>query len=98
MSEPRRPAAFRIEPQTEAKPARREPEHKHAETARKPRAIAKSDVAIVMPAEIDVFADGEVETSAPPLAVAPRRRSQLGAIFPARWHPGRWRSACGPMR
>ena len=47
MSEPRRPAAFRIEPQAEAKPVR-EPDQKHqAETARKPRALAKSDVAIV---------------------------------------------------
>jgi putative membrane protein len=81
MSEPRRPAAFRIEPQAEAKPVR-EPEHKRqADTARKPRAIVKSDVAIVMPDEIDVFAEDDVEAREPPPAVAPRRRSRLGAIF-----------------
>jgi len=81
MSEPRRPAAFRIEPQAEAKPVR-ESEQKHqAETARKPRAIAKSEVAIVTPDEIDVFAGNDIETSEPPPAVAPRRRSRLGAIF-----------------
>ena len=82
MSEPRRPAAFRIEPQAEAKHARRETGPKHApETARRPRAIAKSDVAILMPAEIDVFADDDLETSEPPPAIGPRRRSRLGAIF-----------------
>ena len=55
MSEPRRPAAFRIEPQAEAKPVREADQKRQAETARKPRALAKSDVAIVTPDEIDVF-------------------------------------------
>ena len=74
MSEPRRPAAFRVDPEPEAK---REPE-----TAHKPRAMPKSDVAVVVPAEIDVFdAGGDPETREPPPAIAPRRRSRLGTIF-----------------
>ena len=45
MSEPRRPAAFRIEPEPEAKRAATA----KLETARKPRAIPKSEVAVVVP-------------------------------------------------
>lgn len=76
MSEPRRPAAFPVEAEPEGKRARREPE-----TVRKPRAIPKSEVAVVVPAEIDVFDADDVEAREPPPAIAPRRRSRLGAIF-----------------
>ena len=39
-------------------------------------------MAVVVPAEIDVFdAGGDPETREPPRAIAPRRRSRLGAIF-----------------
>lgn len=80
MSEPRRPAAFRVEPEPEA-PRQREAEHKRpAETARRPRALPK-EAAVVVPAEIDVFDEGDLETREPPPALAPRRRSRLGAIF-----------------
>ncbi len=79
MSEPRRPAAFRVEPNPEA--ARREAgDEKPPATARKPRAISK-DVAVVVPAEIDVFDEGDLEAREPPPAMAPRRRSRIGAIF-----------------
>jgi len=83
MSEPRRPAAFRIEPEPklEPKPVREPEARRHAEPARRPRAVSKSDVAIVTPDAIDVFDGGDIETAEPPPAVAPRRRSRLGAIF-----------------
>jgi putative membrane protein len=81
MSEPRRPAAFRIEAEPEPAPDRRGAEGGHdAGTARKPRAVRK-EAAIVMPAEIDVFDEGDLEAREPPPAVAPRRRSRIGAIF-----------------
>jgi putative membrane protein len=76
MSEPRKPAAFRIEPEPEAKSVRQE-----AEPPRKPRAIPKSEVAVVVPADIDVFDAEDVEAREPPPAIAPRRRSRLGAVF-----------------
>jgi putative membrane protein len=76
MSEPRKPAAFRIEPEPHARPPRRE-----AEQPRKPRAIASSEVAVVAPADIDVFEADGIEAHEPPPAIAPRRRSRLGAVF-----------------
>lgn len=80
MTAPRKPAAFRIEP--EATP-RREPPHKHGadeQPVRKPRA-ARSDVAVVIPSEIDVFDEPDIEQAAPPPATAPRRRSLLARLF-----------------
>jgi putative membrane protein len=76
MSEPRRPAAFRVDPEPEARPVHREPE-----PGRKPRAIPRTEVAIVVPDEIDVFDADDLEAREPPPAIAPRRRSRLGAIF-----------------
>lgn len=75
MSEPRKPAAFRVDPD----PAR--PRRPESEGARKPRAVAASDTAVVVPAEIDVFDAGEEAAREPPPALRPRRRSRLGAIF-----------------
>jgi putative membrane protein len=78
MSQTRRPAAFRVEPA----PERREPEdNRQAEANRRPRALSKSQVAVVVPAEIDIFDEGDLELREPPPATAPRRRSRLGAIF-----------------
>lgn len=75
MTPPRKPAAFRIEPE----PAQRD-ERPVADAPRKPRAI-RPDAAIVTPAEIDVFAEPDIAESVPPPASPPKRRSRLAAIF-----------------
>ncbi|MER9046016.1 YcjF family protein [Mesorhizobium sp. M0923] len=81
MSAPRRPAAFRIEPEPQPKvdPTAR---HSGAEAApaRKPRNV-KADLAVVTPAEIDVFDEPDVVAAEPPPAIAPRKRSLLGCLF-----------------
>lgn len=74
MTPPRRPAAFRIEPEPIQRNERPE------EGPRKPRAV-KPEVAVVTPAEIDVFAEPDIAESLPPPASAPKRRSKLTAIF-----------------
>ena len=80
MSEPRRPAAFRVEPELET-PKQREADPKRpAGTARRPRAMTR-EAAVVVPAAIDVFDESDREAREPPPATAPRRRSRLGAIF-----------------
>ncbi|MES0022280.1 MULTISPECIES: TIGR01620 family protein [unclassified Mesorhizobium] len=72
MTAPRRPAAFRIEPEAEPKQETRRP---HAEPpARKSRAV-------VVPAEIDVFDEPDIVAAEPPLATAPRRRSLFASLF-----------------
>jgi putative membrane protein len=71
MKGPRKPAAFRVEPE----------EIRIAEVeapGRKPRALDKSAV-MVTPAEIDVF--DEPLDDVPPPPVAPKKRSWLGTIF-----------------
>jgi putative membrane protein len=74
MSEPRKPAAFRLDPPlTEAEPAT-------TTTPRKPRA-ARPETAVVTPAEIDIFDLEGDATDEPSLPAAPRRRSRLAAIF-----------------
>ena len=75
MTPPRKPAAFRIEPE----PPERD-ERPLADAPRKPRAI-RPDAAIVTPAEIDVFAEQDIAESVPPPASPPKRRSKLAAIF-----------------
>ncbi|BCH32426.1 UPF0283 membrane protein [Mesorhizobium sp. L-8-10] len=78
MKEPRRPAAFRLDP---------EPRHGEKDDAttkphsapRKPRAV--KDVAVVLPAETDIFDEPDLVASTPPPATAPKRRSRIGAIF-----------------
>jgi putative membrane protein len=75
MSAPRKPAAFRIEAQAAPKrPAAADPD-----PPRRPRAIDAA--AVVVPAEIDVFAEADPALAAPPPAAAPQRRSRLAAIF-----------------
>ncbi|MBZ9700676.1 MULTISPECIES: YcjF family protein [unclassified Mesorhizobium] len=90
MTAPRKPAAFRIEPeatsQQDAAQARRaqagapEARRVQTDTQRKPRAV-KSDVALVIPSEIDVFDEPDIVAAEPPPAVARRKRSLLGSIF-----------------
>lgn len=71
MTAPRRPAAFRIEPEAEPKQETRSP---HAEPPRKPRTV-------VVPAEIDVFDEPDIVAAEPPPATAPRRRSLFASLF-----------------
>ncbi|ESX98282.1 TIGR01620 family protein [Mesorhizobium sp. LNJC405B00] len=72
MTAPRRPAAFRIEPEAEPKQETRRP---HAEPpARKSRTV-------VVPAEIDVFDEPDIVAAEPPPATAPRRRSLFSSLF-----------------
>lgn len=74
MTEPRRPAAFRISLDPEPEPAQAEPP---VSAGRKPRSL-KAEQAVVVPAEIDIF-DAEIDALEPP--PQPRRRSKLAAIF-----------------
>ncbi|WP_309084422.1 TIGR01620 family protein [Chelativorans sp.] len=74
MSEPRRPAAFRIEQPSARKEASRD-------ELRPPRAIRLDESTVITPADIDVFEALEPAAAPPPPAVAPRRRSRLGTIF-----------------
>jgi putative membrane protein len=74
MKEPRKPAAFRIEPEEKNAPAI------EAEAPRRPRALDKA-AAVVTPAEIDVFEQSDPVDEVPPPPTAPRRRSWLTTIF-----------------
>ncbi|MDQ2634203.1 MAG: TIGR01620 family protein [Pseudomonadota bacterium] len=74
MSVPRKPAAFRVEPEAKSDPG------VEAVAQRRPRALDRS-TAIVTPAEIDVFAEADPVDEIPPPPTAPRRRSWLGTIF-----------------
>ncbi|TKT76873.1 TIGR01620 family protein [Aquamicrobium sp. LC103] len=75
MTAPRKPAAFRIEPEKKPEP-RPEPE-----APRRPRAVKSADMAVVVPAEVDVFDEPDTALAEPPPASPPRRRSRIGAIF-----------------
>ncbi|TIP74733.1 MAG: TIGR01620 family protein [Mesorhizobium sp.] len=79
MTTPRKPAAFRIEPEAPPKEraALRQPD---APSARKPRTV-KADLAIVTPAEIDIFDEPDIIAAEPPPATAPRKRSMFGSLF-----------------
>lgn len=79
---PRKPAAFRIEeePASAPKPAPRSALGERDAVARPPRAL-KPEQAVVVPAEIDVFAEPDTIDGDPPPAATPRRRSMLGTIF-----------------
>ncbi len=81
MSAPRKPAAFRLEPEA---PPQEQASFRHARldapSARKPRTV-KADMAVVTPAEIDVFDEPDIVAAEPPPATAPRSRSLLASIF-----------------
>lgn len=78
MSETRRPAAFKVPPNSapEAKPAAPEPVR-----PRRPRAVSGDALAKVVPAEIDIFDEADEALEIPPPPEPPRRRSRLGSIF-----------------
>ncbi|TPN88227.1 TIGR01620 family protein [Mesorhizobium sp. CU2] len=78
MTAPRKPAAFRIEPEVEAKPQATRSRSVEEQPVRRPR-TARADVAVVIPSEIDVFDEPDIETAAP--ATAPRKRSLLARLF-----------------
>lgn len=78
MTQPRKPAVFRLEP--EQQPDEVRPETKRTAEARKPRAI-KADVAIVTPAEIDVFDNAEHDTDIPPPIPVKPRRAGWASLF-----------------
>ena len=74
MKVPRKPAAFRIEPEARPEPV------VEADAPRRPRGLDRS-TAIVTPAEIDVFAETDPVDEVPPPPTAPKRRSWLTTIF-----------------
>lgn len=79
MSEARRPAAFRIDP---ARPAEDEPQAPPTRRApaRAPRAL-KTEAAVVMPAEIDVFDEMTNIDDMPPPVEQPRSRWSWSGLF-----------------
>jgi putative membrane protein len=80
MTEPRKPAAFRVDPEKSRPAAAREQVSAPPQPPRSPRAL-KAEDAVVVPAEIDVFAESAVpEASAPPAPPA-KARSWLGTVF-----------------
>jgi putative membrane protein len=76
MSEPRKPAAFRVEPERAAPRETPTPP-----PPRKPRAVRADATAVVIPAEIDIFAEPEIVDRPPPPALPKRRGSWLRRIF-----------------
>ncbi|MBW8908483.1 MAG: TIGR01620 family protein [Mesorhizobium sp.] len=80
MTAPRKPAAFRIEPEVEFTPQPPRSRRPEEQPARRLRAT-KADVAVVVPLEIDVFDEPDLEAVAPPPATAPRKRSLLARLF-----------------
>jgi putative membrane protein len=78
MTQPRKPAAFRIEPNAPPVEAKASPAAIDAPAPRRPRTVAP---AVVVPAEIDVFDEPDIVAAEPPPATAPRRRSKLAAVF-----------------
>ncbi|MBZ9858742.1 YcjF family protein [Mesorhizobium sp. CA12] len=80
MTAPRKPAAFRIEPETEAPPQPQRNSAAEEPPARRPRA-ARADIAVVIPLEVDVFDEPDIEAAVPPPTAAPRKRSLLSRLF-----------------
>ena len=79
MTAPRKPAAFRIEPETEPRPQASQSRNAEEQPARRPR--ARADAAVVIPSEMDVFDEPDLEAAVPPPATAPRKRSLLAQLF-----------------
>ncbi|WP_027166329.1 TIGR01620 family protein [Mesorhizobium sp. WSM3224] len=80
MTAPRKPAAFRIEPEAEPRPQAPQSRSADEQPTRRPRA-ARADAAVVIPSEVDVFDEPDIEAAAPPPATAPRKRSLLARLF-----------------
>lgn len=77
MSEPRRPAVFRLEQSEQATPRDDTPT---PQAPRKPRAL-KAEIAVVTPAAVDIFEDVDPATSAPPPPDAKPRKSIWLRVF-----------------
>lgn len=81
MSAPRRPSAFPIHADKEAETrAIKTVAEDVKPERRKPRAAAV-ELAIAMPAQVDVFDEPDLVAAEPPPAIAPRRRSLLGRVL-----------------
>jgi putative membrane protein len=80
MTAPRKPAAFRIEPEMELRPQAPQRRSAGEQPARKARAVG-TDMPVVIPSEIDVFDASDIEAAPPPSATAPRKRSLLARLF-----------------
>ncbi|RUV03481.1 TIGR01620 family protein [Mesorhizobium sp. M6A.T.Cr.TU.017.01.1.1] len=80
MTAPRKPAAFRIEPEAAPREEQASLRQPDAPSARKPRAV-KTDGGVVVPAEIDVFDEPDIVVAEPPPAIATRKRSLFGSLF-----------------
>ncbi len=82
MTEPRKPAAFRVDPQPQSAPEAFSSgvEQAAPSPARRPRAL-RPEIAIAIPEAVDVFDEPDIAVAEPPLPVAPRKKSLLGAIF-----------------
>jgi putative membrane protein len=84
MNAPRKPSAFPVHtpPDTEEAARTASPEAEAAEAPRRRRPRATSaDLAVAMPAEIDVFDEPDLVAAEPPPATAPRKRSLLGKLL-----------------
>jgi putative membrane protein len=79
MNSDRKPAAFRLPP--ESAPLEKDKPSAEATAARRPRAMEKTSLPVITPAEEDFFALEQAGAGDPPPALPPRRRSRLGAIF-----------------
>jgi putative membrane protein len=73
MTQPRQPASFPVAPRAAPAPA--------PDPARQPRALPSDEVAIVRPAEVDIFESDGLDALAPPAPLTPRPASRLGALF-----------------
>lgn len=80
MSEPRRPAAFRIDPDISPAPSPRKPAAEPRAAARPPRAVRAEHAAVIVPAEIDIF-ENPPGIEDLPLPAPPRQRSRFAAVF-----------------
>jgi putative membrane protein len=80
MSNARKPAAFRIEPESSPKRPAEARAKAAPEAARQPRAL-QSDIVIVTPAVVDIFDEPDAIASIPPPPIAPKRRSRIGTVF-----------------
>lgn len=82
MSAPRKPASFPIGAHQDARAERAQPDAPPPAEAprRKPRA-ANVELAVAVPAAIDVFDEPDLVAAEPPPAAAPRKRSLLGRIL-----------------
>ncbi|TGR74059.1 TIGR01620 family protein, partial [Mesorhizobium sp. M2D.F.Ca.ET.223.01.1.1] len=69
-----------MEPETEAPPQPPRGRVAEEQPVRRPRA-ARADVAVVIPSDVDVFDEPDIEAAVPPPTTAPRKRSLLARLF-----------------